>query len=121
MPLGRARLQLFRPVSIRLMEAMQIHWGSETELPPDPPTAPTEPKAGTDLELSIRNNWPSIQTYFLQASGDGLEFFPPKPEILAAPTKNPRFPPRFFQKKEIRARRPGTPKAPGAAPRARPM
>ncbi len=28
MPLGRARLQLFRPVSIRLMEAMQIHWGS---------------------------------------------------------------------------------------------
>ena len=28
MPLGRARLQLFRPASIRLMEAMQIHFGA---------------------------------------------------------------------------------------------
>src|ERR1017187_5280180 len=98
MPLGRARLQLFRPVSIRLMEAMQIHYGSETELSPEPPTAPIEPKTGTDLELSIRNNWPAIQTYFLEASGDGLEFFPPKTELIVGATEERRTPLRIFAK-----------------------
>jgi hypothetical protein len=81
MPLGRARLQLFRPATIRLMEGMQLHFGSETELTPDPPTAPIEPKAGGNLEISIRNNWPEIRTYRLEATGEGLEFFPPKTEI----------------------------------------
>jgi hypothetical protein len=81
MPLGRARLQLFRPATIRLMEAIQVHFGAETELTPDPPTAPIEPKAGGNLEISIRNNWPEIRTYRLEAAGAGLEFFPPKTEI----------------------------------------
>jgi hypothetical protein len=81
MPLGRARLQLFRPATIRLMEAIQLHFGSQTELTPDPPTAPIEPKAGGNLEISIRNNWPQIRTYRLEATGEGMEFFPPKTEI----------------------------------------
>jgi Glycosyl hydrolases family 35 len=101
MPLGRAHLQLFRPVSIRLMEAMQIHWGSETELTPEPATAPIEPKAGTDLELSIRNNWPSIQTYRLEASGEGLEFFPPKAEVVVGATEERRVPIRLFAKESL--------------------
>jgi hypothetical protein len=79
--LGRARLQLFRPASIRLTGAMQIHFGSETDLTPEPPTAPADPKAGANLEISIRNNSPGIQTYRLEASGEGLDFFPPKTEI----------------------------------------
>jgi hypothetical protein len=115
MPLGRARLQLFRPVSIRLMEAMQIHWGSETELPPDPPTAPIEPKAGTDLELSIRNNWPSIQTYSLEASGDGLEFFPPKTEVVVGATEERRLPLRIFVREGIEGLRAWNLKVTGAA------
>ncbi|MGA9624786.1 MAG: hypothetical protein WBQ65_09970, partial [Bryobacteraceae bacterium] len=81
MPLGRARLQLFRPATIRLMEAMHLHFGAQTELTPDPPTAPIEPKAGGNLEISIRNNWSQIRTYRLEATGEGLEFFPPKTEI----------------------------------------
>jgi hypothetical protein len=81
MPLGRARLQLFRPATIRLMEALHLHFGAQTELTPDPPTAPIEPKAGGNLEISIRNNWPQIRTYRLEAAGEGLEFFPPKTEI----------------------------------------
>jgi hypothetical protein len=85
LPLGRARLQLFRPVSIRVTQAVQIHFGQHTELAPDPPTVPVEPKAGTNIELSLRNNWPSIQTYKLEAAGDGLEFYPPKSEITIGP------------------------------------
>ena len=81
MPLGRARLQLFRPVSVRLLEAMQIHFGQHTELTPDPPTAPAETRSGAELTISLRNNWPSIQTYRVEASGTGLTFFPPKTEV----------------------------------------
>ncbi len=84
-PLGRARLQLFRPLSVRLMDAINIHFGQHTELTPDPPVAPVDPKAGTNLEISLRNNWPAIRTYKLEAAGDGLEFFPAKTEITIGP------------------------------------
>jgi hypothetical protein len=80
MLLGRARLQLFRPVSIRLMESMVMHFGSRTELTPDPPVAAIDPKGGTNLEISIRNNYPGIATFRLEAAGDGLDFFRPSPK-----------------------------------------
>lgn len=80
-PLGRARVQLFRPVSIRLSDAVVMHFGSHTELTPDPPIAPVEPKAGSNLELLIRNNGTSIETFHFQASGDGLDFLPAKTEL----------------------------------------
>jgi hypothetical protein len=96
MPLGRARLQLFRPASIRLMEAMQLHFGSQTELAPDPPIAPIEPRGGSNLEISIRNNWPQIRTYRLEASGEGLEFFPPKTEISVGAVDERRVSLRVF-------------------------
>ena len=96
MPLGRARLQLFRPATIRLMEAMQVHFGAQTELTPDPPTAPIEPKAGGNLEISIRNNWPQIRTYRLEATGEGMEFFPPKTEISVGAVDERRVSLRVF-------------------------
>jgi hypothetical protein len=97
-PLGRAHLQLFRPVSIRLMEAMQIHFGTEAELTPDPPIAVIEPKAGSDLELSIRNNWPGIQNYELAAAGEELDFFPAKWEVAVDAEAERRAPLRIFSK-----------------------
>ena len=96
--LGRARPQLFRPATIRLTEAMQIHFGNETELTPDPPIAPIDPRAGSNLEISIRNNWPGIQTYVLEATGDGLDILPPKTEISVAAMDERRFPLRIFGK-----------------------
>jgi hypothetical protein len=95
-PLGRARVQLFRPASIRLFEAIQLHFGAQAELAVDPPTAPIEPRAGTDLEIGIRNNSPSIETYTLAASGDGLEFFPPSTEISVGATAERRVSLRIF-------------------------
>ena len=94
--LGRAHLQMFRPVSVRLMEAMQIHFGTEAELTPDPPIAPIEPKSGSNLELSLRNNWPGIQNYTLQAAGDGLDFFPPKSDVAVDAGAERRAPLRVF-------------------------
>jgi len=105
MPLGRARLQLFRPATIRLMEAMQVHFGAQTELTPDPPTAPIEPKAGGNLEISIRNNWPQIRTYRLEAAGDGLEFFPPKTEISVGAVDERRVSLRVFAAEGLAGRR----------------
>jgi hypothetical protein len=120
-PLGRAHLQLFRPVSIRLMEALQIHFGNETELTPDPPTAPIEPKAGSDLELSIRNNWPGIQNYVLEASGEGLEFFPAKTEVTVGAVDERRVPLRIFAKDGVEGLRDWHLKVTGGATQDLPM
>ena len=79
--LGRARLQLFRPATIRVQQAMQLHFGSQAELTPDPPVAPVDPRGGTNVEILIRNNSTAIQTYRLEASGQDLEFLPPRTEI----------------------------------------
>jgi hypothetical protein len=94
--LGRARLQLFRPLSVRMVEAMQIHIGQHSELTPDPPVMAIEPKAGTNLEVSLRNNWPGIQTFRLEAAGEGLEFFPPKTEISIAAMEERQYSLRVF-------------------------
>jgi hypothetical protein len=89
---------MFRPVSIRIMEAMQLHFGTEAELTPDPPIAPIEPKAGTDIEISIRNNWPGIQNYTLALAGEGLDFFPAKFDVAVDAAAERRVPLRIFAK-----------------------
>lgn len=81
MALGRARVQLFQPLVVRFTDAIALHFGDRIALASSPPAIPIEPKAGTEIELTLRNNWPSIQTYKLEASGDGLDFFPAKTEI----------------------------------------
>ena len=99
--LGRARLQLFRPLSLRILEAIQMHIGRHAELTPDPPIVVVEPKAGTNLEVSLRNNWPAIQTFRVDASGDGLDFFPPKNEIIIGPMDERRYSLRVFAAEPI--------------------
>ncbi|HEV3333500.1 MAG TPA: beta-galactosidase [Bryobacteraceae bacterium] len=79
-PLGRARVQLFRPASIRLTQALSLHFG-QSRLAVEPPAVPVETKGGSNLEIVIRNNSPQIQTYQVQAAGEGLEILPAKTEI----------------------------------------
>ncbi|HEY1240323.1 MAG TPA: beta-galactosidase [Bryobacteraceae bacterium] len=74
--LGRAHVQLFRPASIRMRQAIGLHFGAQTRLAVEPPTAPVETRAGSEVEIVIRNNTPQIQNYHLEAAGDGLEFLP---------------------------------------------
>ncbi len=95
-PLGRARVQLFRPASIRLLSGMQFHFGPLTEITPEPPIAAIDPKAGGNLEISIRNNSTQIQTYHLAPAGQGLEFLPPKAEVSIGPTDERRVEFRVF-------------------------
>jgi hypothetical protein len=78
--LGRALLQLFPPVTVKLQEAIAAHAGQHQWMP-DPPLAAIEPKGGTNLDLVVHNNWPAIRTFKLDAAGEGLDFFPPKTEI----------------------------------------
>ncbi len=96
MPLGRARLELFRGGNIRISEAIRLHWGTRAELESDPPTATIEPRAGSNLEVVIRNNWPIIQTFRLEASGADLEFFPPRQEISIGAMDERRYLLRVF-------------------------
>ena len=70
--LGRARVQLFRPLSIRLAQALQIHFGQQSVLQSDPATIPVDARAGSNVEMILRNNSPQIQNYRIEASGDNL-------------------------------------------------
>jgi hypothetical protein len=83
-PLGRARLQLFRPVSIRLAQALDLQFGPQTALDVNPATVTADARTGANIEIVVRNNSPAIQNYQIQASGEGLEFSPRRTEIAIA-------------------------------------
>ena len=119
--LGRARVQLFRPLSIRLLSGMQFHIGAETEITPDPPVAPIEPRAGSNIELALRNNSSQIQNYHLEFSGDGLDFFPAKTDIAMGATDERRVEVRVFAREGIEGLRSFTVKVTGGAEVSLPM
>jgi hypothetical protein len=113
--LGRARLQLFRPASVRLPGAMTLHFGARAELLTEPQTIAIDPRGGANVELAIRNNFPGIQTYRIEASGDGLEFLPPKTEITVGATAERTVSLRAFAKEGASGLRDWRVKVTGAA------
>jgi hypothetical protein len=119
--LGRARVQLFRPVSVRLLSGMQFHIGPDTEITPDPPVTPIEPRAGSNIEFALRNNSTQIQNYHLELSGDGLDFFPPKVDLAVGATDERRAEFRVFAHEGITGLRDFTLKISGGAEITMPM
>ena len=79
-PLGRARLQLFRPVSVRIADALKLHFGEE-ELTADPAVLSLDPKTARNLDVNLRNNSPQIRTFVVEAQAEGWEFMPARAEI----------------------------------------
>jgi hypothetical protein len=121
MALGRARVQLFRPASIRLLSGMQFHIGPETEITPDPPIAAIDPRGGSNLEISIRNNSSQIQNYHLEVSGEGLDLFPAKTDVAVAPTDERRSEFRVFAHAGVEGLREFTLKVTGGSEVTMPM
>jgi hypothetical protein len=80
-PLGRARLQLFRPVSVRFPDAMRLHFGASDELTVDPPIIPIDATSGRGVDVTVRNNSTQIESYVLEPAGEGFDFLPPKTEL----------------------------------------
>ncbi len=80
-PLGRAHLQLFRPASVRLAEAMRLHFGTAADLAVEPTIIPIDATGGRTVDVNVRNNSPEIQTYSIEATGAGFQFLPPKAEM----------------------------------------
>ncbi len=83
--MSRARLQLLRPASVRVREAVNLHFGSQAELAVSPAIVPLDAKTGREISVVIQNNYPEIRNYVLEASGAGLEFLPARSEIAIAP------------------------------------
>ncbi|HTQ58042.1 MAG TPA: beta-galactosidase [Bryobacteraceae bacterium] len=82
--LGRAHLQLFRPASVHLADAIRLHYGTSADLPVDPPIIPLDGTAGRTVDVNIRNNAPEIRTFTIQPAGDGFQFLPAKVDISFA-------------------------------------
>ena len=80
-PLGRARLQLFRPASVHLAEAIRLHFGAAADLAVEPAIIPIDATTGRTVDVHIRNNSPEIQTYSIEPAGEGFQFMPPRTEL----------------------------------------
>jgi hypothetical protein len=79
--MSRARLQLLRPLSVRIREAMGLHFGATAELPAAPSMVPVDAQAGRDVSVVLHNNSPDIRNFTVEAQGEGLEFSPARTEI----------------------------------------
>jgi len=82
--MSHTRLQLLRPISLRVREAINRHMGAGLDLPLDPPLVPIDRTAGRDLSITVRNNAPEIRTFTIEATSSALEFAQPKTEIVVA-------------------------------------
>src|SRR5690349_2414509 len=80
----RARLQLLRPASVRVREAVALHYGTLAELPVTPAIVPVDAHAGREVSVVIHNNASEIRNFVVEATGDGLEFSPTRAEISIA-------------------------------------
>jgi hypothetical protein len=113
--LGRTRVQLFRPASTRIREAASLRLGPDAEAPLDPPLVTFDPKAGRDLHIGIRNNYPSIQNYTVEMSGRGLTFLPPRTEVSIAAATEREISVRVFSDDASNSLRDATIRVTGAA------
>lgn len=82
--MSRARLQLLRPASVRVREAVSLHYGSVAELPVTPALVAVDTGAGREVSVVIRNNAAEIRSFVVEAKGEGLEFSPARSEIAIA-------------------------------------
>ena len=113
--LGRARLQLFRPASLRIREATPLRLGPDAELALDPPLVSFDPKAGRDLHIALRNNYPSIQNYVVEVLGTGLTFLPARTEVSIAASTEREVSVRVFSEQAASELREATIRVSGAA------
>lgn len=82
--LGRARVPLLKPATLRLPQALRLHAGA-AELPIDPPIILMDPRGGRNLDITVRNHSSEIRTLTVTAEGKGVEFSPPKAEVSIGP------------------------------------
>jgi hypothetical protein len=112
--MGHARMQLLRPASLRLREAVSRHFGTSADLPMDPVLISMDQRAGRDISVVVRNNFPEIKTFVLELSGDGLEFSPARSEISIAASSERDVSVRVFSKDDTSGLREAVAKLTGA-------
>jgi len=82
--MSRARLQILRPASVRVREAVSLHYGSVAELPVTPALVPVDTNSGREISVVVHNNAAEIRNFVVEATGEGLEFSPPRTDTAIA-------------------------------------
>ena len=67
--MSRARLQLLRPASVRVREAVSLHYGSVAELPVTPALVPVDTNSGREISVVVHNNAAEIRNFVVEAAG----------------------------------------------------
>ncbi|HEY3838541.1 MAG TPA: hypothetical protein VGL72_18305, partial [Bryobacteraceae bacterium] len=94
--MGHVRLQLLRPVSLRIRQAVALHYGADRELLSSPPVVPVDGPVGRNIDVLVRNNSPEIRSFTLQSSCEGIEVAPAKTEVSIGGSMEREVPLRLF-------------------------
>ena len=94
--LGRARLQLFLPVSLRAAQAIDLHLGPTSRLRVEPPVVPMERGAARTWTSWCATIGRPCKRFAVTAAGEGLEFLPASNEISIGAAAERHFSLRVF-------------------------
>ncbi|MEP6716826.1 MAG: hypothetical protein ABJC09_14740 [Terriglobia bacterium] len=80
--MSHSQPQLLTPVTMKFADAAAVRLGNYSYLPLFPATIPVNERSGREVTISIRNNAPEIRSFHLELKAEGLEFSPPKSDIV---------------------------------------
>jgi hypothetical protein len=89
--------------------------GPDAALAPELPLVSFDPKGGREFNIALRNNYPSIQNYVVELSGQGVTFLPARTDISIAAATERDIPVRVFSDTSSASKRPASIRVSGAA------
>lgn len=78
---SHVRVQVLRPVSVHVAEAMAVHFGRTAELTSDPPLIPCEAPRGKNISVELKNNAREPRSFHVALSGTDLDFSPASVDV----------------------------------------
>lgn len=107
--------QLRRPVALRFPDAIDIRLAANAALPLFPATISLNQRTGRDLVVTVRNSAAEIRNFVLEPKAEGLEFSPPKMQVVVGASTSRDVMVRVFAKDAAPGLHAGTVAITGAA------
>ncbi len=113
--MSHAQPRLVRPVAMAFPDAINVRLASNSSLPLFPATVSLNQRTGRDLLVTVRNRAPVIRNFELEPKAEGLEFSPPKMQVVVGASTSREVSIRVFAKDAAPGLHPGTVAITGAA------
>jgi len=119
--MSHARLPLLRPAALEFPDAIDVHPGEGARLRLAPALIPVNQRTGREITITVRNNAPEIRSFEVELRADGLEFSPPKAQVVIGASASRDVTVRVFAKDAAAGLHNGEVRLSGAARAAEPV